>query len=216
MSVDDAAIDRIFSDLGVKDEGQPAPKINVREAVQSIRNVAEVAPPKVEGVGRLSREDSGPEPTSGKIAAIGKFLLDQQDLIKIGSLTKEDLSDTKVRVLTLEAADEINKLLQHIGMQPGVVGSVIVGHDGILIASNLPKEFDPEAVGVWSLGIYVNTTGVSKRMGHNHLHQLVARSQQGYLVIADFGGGILVTVSDGQETDKLIPLMRSITQLVAQ
>ena len=210
-------MDRIFADLGV-DEKEEAPKIKVREAVQAVRQAAETPQAtKVEGVGRLSREDfSAQEASPGKIAAIGKFLLDQQDLTKIGRLAQEDLSDSKVRVLTLEAAEEINRLLQHIGTQAGVVGSVIVGHDGILIASNLPSEFDPESVGVWSLGIYVNTTNVSKKMGHNHLHQLVARSPHGYLVIADFGGGILVTVSDGHETDKLIPLMRSITQLVAQ
>jgi hypothetical protein len=53
-------------------------------------------------------------------------------------------------------------------------------------------------------------------MGHNHLHQLVSRTHLGYVVVADFGGGILVTVSNGQETEKMIPLMRSITQLVAQ
>ena len=98
-----------------------------------------------------------------------------------------------------------------------VVGSVIVGHDGILIANNLPKEFDPESIGIWSLAIYVGTTNAIKKMGgHNHLYQLVAASQAGYLVIADFGGGILVTVTNVQGTDKLIPLMRTITQLVAQ
>lgn len=208
-------MDRIFADLGVKDK--PAPKINVREAVNQIRNLADVPnPPKVEGISRLSREESVSEPTPGKINAIGKFLLDQQDFAKIGRLTEQDLSDTKVRVLTHEASDEINRLLEHIANQPGVVGSVIVGHDGILIANSLPKEQDPETIGIFSLGIYINTTNTSKKMGHNHLHQLVCRTAIGYLVIADFGGGILVTVSNALETDKLIPLMRSITQLVAQ
>jgi uncharacterized protein len=123
-----------------------------------------------------------------------------------------------VRVLTHEASDEINKLLEHIATQPGVVGSVIVGHDGILIANSLPKEMDPESIGILSLAIYVNTTNIIKKqpMKHNHLHQLVSKTQHGYVVVADFGGGILVTVSSAQETEKLIPLMRSITQLVAQ
>jgi predicted regulator of Ras-like GTPase activity (Roadblock/LC7/MglB family) len=216
LSVDDDAMDRIFSDLGVKEKAS-GPKINVREAVNQIRNVADVpTPPKVEGIGRLTREEVVSEPTPGKINAIGKFLLDQQDLSKIGQLTEEDLSDTKIRVLTHEASEEINRLLAHIATQPGVVGSVIVGHDGILIASSLPKELDPETIGILSLGIYINTTNSTKKMLHNHLHQLVCRTHVGYLVIADFGGGILITVSNEIQTEKLIPLMRSITQLVAQ
>jgi predicted regulator of Ras-like GTPase activity (Roadblock/LC7/MglB family) len=218
FNVDDAAMDRIFNDLGVKEKASaPVPKINVREAVSQIRNLADVPVPKVEGVSRLSREDSNAEPQpAGKINAIGKFLLDQQDLQKLGNLATADLAEGKVRVLTHEASEEISKLLEHIATQPGVVGSVIVGHDGILIANSLPKELDPETIGILSLGIYVNTTNIAKKIGHNHLHQLVSRTQYGYLVVADFGGGILVTVSNGQETEKLIPLMRSITQLVAQ
>ncbi len=217
LNVDDDAMDRIFSDLGVKEKAAAQPKFNVRDAVQQIRTLSDVPmPPKVAGIDRLSQIEMVPEPSLGKINAIGKFLLDQQDLAKIGRITEQDLSETKVRVLTHEASDEINRLLEHIATQPGVVGSVIVGHDGILIANSLPREHDPETIGILSLGIYINTTNSTKKIGHNHLHQLVCRTQAGYLVIADFGGGILVTVSNALDTDKLIPLMRSITQLVAQ
>lgn len=204
--------------------------MNVNEAVQSILTMAaetgaqpQPPPPptpgpaaRVEGIGRLSAgPDSGAETGNGKIASIGKFLLDQQDLAKIGNLAASDLTDSKMRILTLEAAQELQTLLQHIGQQPSVVGSVIVGHDGILIANSLPQDYDPESIGVWALGIYLNTDTTVRKMGHNHVHQAVCRTPRGYLIIADFGGGILVTVSDGPETDRLIPLMRSITQLVS-
>lgn len=238
--VDDAAVDKIFDKLGVKEGSAAAqipqqaaqpmqpgtsgsqPKINVREAVSTVRNVAIETgtiskPPKIDGIGRLSsstqnEQDSG----SGKINSIGKFLLDQQDQMQLGKLTQQDLAESKVRVLTLEAADEIYKLLNHIATLPGVVGSCIVGHDGIPIANNLPQEYDPETVGATSLGIYFNTTNTIRKMAHNHLHQMVARTQNGFLIIADFGGGILITLSNAQQSDQLIPLMRSITQLVAQ
>lgn len=242
-NIDDQAVDKIFDNLTNKDAAKaqpaqparpaadaavpprtsgPAPKINVREAVQSIRSVAQESgamppPPKIAGIGRLDTKiDAQQEVASGKISSIGKFLLDQQDQAQLGKLGQSELADGRFRVLTIEAAEEIYKLLNHIAAQPGVVGSCIVGHDGIPIANNMPQEYDPESVGAWSLGVYVNTTNVIKRMGHNHLHQLVAKSHFGYLIIADFGGGILVTVSSGQQTEHLIPLMRSITQLVAQ
>jgi predicted regulator of Ras-like GTPase activity (Roadblock/LC7/MglB family) len=219
FQIDDDAMDKIFADnLGVQDDS--ISHISMKSAVQTIREASDTpgTPLKIEGIGKLdSKPDTANEAAPGKIAAIGKFLLDQQDLTRIGTIAKEDLSDSKVRVLTLEAAEEINKLLQHISTLPYVVGSVIVGHDGILIANNMPKELDAESIGIWSLAIYVGTTNAIKKIGgHNHLHQLVGTSPQGYLVIADFGGGILVTVSNGTGTDKLIPLMRTITQLVAQ
>ncbi|MBY0356514.1 MAG: roadblock/LC7 domain-containing protein [Candidatus Obscuribacterales bacterium] len=222
-NIDDAAVDKIFDNLGVKESKQPVPKVNVREAVQSIRSAAvetgvvATPAPKIAGIDRLDAKietthDSG----TGKISSIGKFLLDQQDQQQIGKLSQANLNESKVRVLTLEAADEIYKLLNHVASLPGVVGSSIVGHDGIPIANNLPQEYDPESIGALALGVYFSTTNSIRKMGHNHVHQLVAKSPSGYLIIADFGGGILITVSSGQHTEQLIPLMRSITQLVAQ
>jgi predicted regulator of Ras-like GTPase activity (Roadblock/LC7/MglB family) len=73
---------------------------------------------------------------------------------------------------------------------------------------------DAESVGVWALGVYMNTQHVTSKMGHDKVHQVVSRTPRGYVVIADFGGGLLVTVTDGSETDLLIPLMRTITLLV--
>ncbi len=173
-------------------------------------------PPRVDGIGRLAVSGNEQDAGSGKITSIGKFLLDQQDQQQLGKLTQQEIAEGKVRVLSMEAADDIYKLLNHIGTLPGVLGSCIVGHDGIPIANNLPQEYDPETVGATSLGIYFNTTNTIRKMAHNHLHQMVACTQYGFLIIADFGGGILITVSNAQHTEQLIPLMRSITQLVAQ
>jgi predicted regulator of Ras-like GTPase activity (Roadblock/LC7/MglB family) len=237
FSIDDNVIDSIFADnLGVK-EAQ-APKGNVNEAVSKLSEAAgqqnqqmpggaqggygannydSPAPVKVEGVGRLdSRADTTAEQSSGRIASIGKFLLDQKDLEKIGNITEADLSDSSMRILTIDAASELQQLLQHIGQQRSVIGSVIIGHDGLLIANTLPPDFDAESMGQFALGIYMNTSTSVTKLGHDHVHQFVGRTPRGYIVIADFGGGLLVTISEGSETDSLIPLMRSITQLVAQ
>lgn len=228
-NIDDAAVNKIFDKLGVKDSAPEVakpptepPKVNVREAVNTVRNIAIKTgtiqkPTKVEGVGRLAANTQNEQDTgSGKISSIGKFLLDQQDQQQLGKLTQQDLADGKVKVLTLKEADELRKLLSHISTLPGVLGSCIVGHDGIPIANNLPQEYDPETIGATSLGIYFNTTTTIRKMNHNHLHQLVACTQFGFLIIADFGGGILVTVSNGTQTEQLIPLMRNITLLIAQ
>jgi predicted regulator of Ras-like GTPase activity (Roadblock/LC7/MglB family) len=198
--------------------GLPTMPINVNEAVRSLSEAAQMpsSPPKIPGISRLDPKTDTVESGSGRIASIGKFLLDQKDLEKIGKITATDFNDSKMRILTMEAASELQTLLQHIGMQDKVVGSVIVGHDGLLIANTMPSDIDAESIGVWALGVYMNTEHVIRKMGQDRVHQIVSRTPKGYLVIADFGGGLLVTVSDGKDTDTLIPLMRSITQLVAQ
>ncbi len=174
--------------------------------------------PQIEGIGRLDAStDSNQDAGSGRIASIGKFLLDQKDLDKIGKLTNSlrKFNDAgKLRILTKENSDDLQALLGQIGTQKGVIGSVIVGHDGLLIANTMPGDMDAESVGVWALGVYMNTEHVTKKMGHDRVHQVVSRTPRGYVIIADFGGGLLVTVTEGKDTDSLIPLMRTITQLV--
>ncbi|MBP9091005.1 roadblock/LC7 domain-containing protein [bacterium] len=212
FSVDDNAMNRIFSDnLGIPED--TSPKADAYAIPD--QGGEQVAPPKIAGIGRLDASgDQNQDAGSGRIASIGKFLLDQKDLDKIGKLTSSDLNEGKMRILTLEASQDLQSLLSQIGTQQGVIGSVIVGHDGLLIANTMPGDMDAESVGVWALGVYMNTEHVTKKMGHDRVHQVVSRTPRGYVVIADFGGGLLVTVTDGRDTDSLIPLMRTITQLV--
>lgn len=203
-------IDKIFSDnLGVNDASARSKDASAAQQAPA------VPPPKIEGVGRLdSRVDHNQDAGSGRISSIGKFLLDQKDFEKIGKMSNADLTDSSMKILTQEAASELTSLLHHIAGQNAVVGSVIVGHDGLLIANTMPPEMDAESVGVWALGVYMNTQHVVRKMGQNTVHQIVSKTPKGYLVIADFGGGLLVVLSDGKDTDTLIPLMRSITQLI--
>jgi len=213
FSVDDNVMNRIFSDnLGIQEDANSKPADAYAIPAQAGE---QMPPPKIAGIGRLDASaDQNQDAGSGRIASIGKFLLDQKDLDKIGKLTSSDFNEGKMRILTLEASQDLQALLSQIGTQQGVIGSVIVGHDGLLIANTMPGDMDAESVGVWALGVYMNTEHVTKKMGHDRVHQVVSRTPRGYVVIADFGGGLLVTVTDGRDTDSLIPLMRTITQLV--
>jgi len=224
FSIDDKIIDRIFADnLGIRDGAAVAlpkvSKVTVSEAVKQISDAALAAPippPKIEGLGRLdSRPEMHNDSGSGRISSIGKFLLDGKDLEKIGKITSSDLTHTTMRILPMEAAMELHSLLQSVGSQPKVLGSVIIGKDGLLIANTMPAEIDGEQLGVWALAVYMNTQNAARKLGNERVYQIVLKTPRGYLVIADFGSGLLVTVSDARETDALVPLMRTITQLVA-
>ncbi|MEZ4545761.1 MAG: roadblock/LC7 domain-containing protein [Cyanobacteriota/Melainabacteria group bacterium] len=193
----------------------PAQAPAMAQAPSMAQAIPQTPPPKVEGIGKLDASVDTNDSGSGRIAAIGKFLLDQKDLEKLGKITEADQGEVKMRILTMEASADLQSLLKEIGAQEKVIGSVIVGHDGLLIANTMPEEVDAESMGVWALGVYMNTEHVTKKMGHDRVHQVVSRTPRGYVVIADFGGGLLVTITDGTETSTLIPLMRKITDLVS-
>lgn len=124
-------------------------------------------------------------------------------------------SDIQSQTLALEASKNLQSLLLEMSTVNGVIGCLVVGHDGLLIANSLPVETDAEAIGVWALGEYMNTEHVMKKMGHERIHQIVNRTRRGYVVVADFGSALLVSVTEFNDPEKLIPLMRKITDLVS-
>lgn len=149
---------------------------------------------------------------SAKLPAVGNFLLTKTDMEKLSKLSLSEQSELKMRVLSIEASEDLQTLLSEIGSLKGVIGCLIVGHDGLLIANTFPEKFDAEQIGVWSLGEYMNTEHVMKKMGHERIHQIVNRTKSGYIVVADFGSGLIVVMIDD---DELIPVMRKITDLVS-
>jgi predicted regulator of Ras-like GTPase activity (Roadblock/LC7/MglB family) len=163
----------------------------------------------------IDRLVPGEHESTGMIQSIGKFLLDQNDLEKIGSLVTSGFADSKVRVFGTEDATEVSEMLNCIGPANELFGSVVVGHDGLLIANTMPADVDAESLGVWALGVFINTKQVMKQLNHDEVYQIVALTPKGYLVIADFGGGLLLTLSNHQDTGKLIPMVTNIKSLTA-
>jgi len=99
---------------------------------------------------------------------------------------------------------------------PTIIGSVVVGHDGILISSTMAAEMDALSIGMCARGIYLNTDVSVKRMGHHRVHQIVARTSAGYFIICDFGEELVVVVLTTRgPTSGLIDLMRNITKMAA-
>jgi hypothetical protein len=57
-----------------------------------------------------------------------------------------------MRTLSLEAHRELSNLLRQIDSQVGVIGTMIVGHDGLLIANTIPQELEAESLSKWVQG----------------------------------------------------------------
>ncbi len=78
-------------------------------------------------------------------------------------LERSALSFSSMRVLTTEAASELQQLLQHVGANKGVLGSIVVGHDGLLIANSMPPEIDAELLAQAALDIYKCTDTINAK-----------------------------------------------------
>jgi len=162
---------------------------------------------------RSYSSNSSKQANVGRIAAVGRFLLDQSDIAKITYLvSNQAMHKSNVRRLTLQAAENLDKLLQKINLKPKVVGSCVIGRDGFLLASTLPKE-DVESFGMRSLAFHLSASIASKKIGDEEVRQSLMRSTQGYIIIFDFSGGILVTVTNEKDTAKSVKLMEKIKKL---
>lgn len=174
------------------------------------------APVYKEKLGRLdaSKVDTSNEDGSiGTIRSVGKFLFDPNDAELFQNMISRSESRQNVREVTVEAAEAVDKLMEFIGAQPGVVGSLMLGADGSIVAHRIPRPYDVDTVSIWSLCAYLNSSNATKMMGHNSVKQIISQTKSGYVIIVNFHGGILVTIVDGGTTNSLVGLMRMISKL---
>ncbi|MBI4532312.1 MAG: roadblock/LC7 domain-containing protein, partial [Candidatus Melainabacteria bacterium] len=114
-------------------------------------------PKEIKEFGRLSA-GSHCEPQSqdtGAMKTIGKLLIDPQaiaNIIKAGETGPRGL--TTARVISAARGEGIRSLLGQIDSYPGVAGSLIVGHDGLVIASTLAANLDKDLLGAMSIAIH--------------------------------------------------------------
>ena len=171
--------------------------------------------PKITGIGRLdTKHDVGSDSVSGRISNIGNFLLDQKDKEGLKNLMNKDNKELNTRILTEETFNNLRGMLERIQTQAQVVGSVLVGMDGFLYSNTMPNDIDAESFGVWALGLFMNTSNVIKQLQFNKVKHIISKTKLGYLIIADCKDVILVTVSNGNDTQALMPLMKTITSLL--
>jgi predicted regulator of Ras-like GTPase activity (Roadblock/LC7/MglB family) len=122
--------------------------------------------------------------------------------------------DDGIKLLSFEANQELGKLLDTVNEFPNVIGSLIVGHDGLILGSKLPESIDAELLARVTVALFSSSESCVQVMERQRLHQIVLSTIDGHIILANFGGGILVTVMD-DGTSSIIPTMRRITQLVA-
>jgi len=155
------------------------------------------------------------KPEPGRIAHIGKFLIDRRDAEKIERFIENGAaSKSGVHILSLEAVEKLNASLKKVDKQSGVIGSCIIGRDGLLRVSSMPVEYDSESLGTCALAVYLTAANTSGSMHRGKVEQIIVRSRMGYMVIVEIGELILICLTAALEPDQLSKLVKKISRSV--
>jgi predicted regulator of Ras-like GTPase activity (Roadblock/LC7/MglB family) len=113
---------------------------------------------------------------------------------------------TVTPLLTEFATCEIEKLLTEIiTHNDGVVGALAVGYDGCILASALPAQMDLDSASALSMMLFRESEQVVTRLCKGNLRQVRCSTPDFCISAADFGGGLLVSISDGSDLESFLP-----------
>jgi predicted regulator of Ras-like GTPase activity (Roadblock/LC7/MglB family) len=211
FALSDKDIDQIFADqLGVTEASEPITK-GEWQAFTFDSSLSDVPD---SGLARLAGTEPMFKPTEepGRIEKIGKFLLDKGDIEKIRHIADAHPGELKMRKLTAEAAEELRRYLANVGKHPGVTGSLLVAHDGLILASTMSPDIDIRSFAARALGIHMGTLQLSRKLKRQIVHQIVLKGPGGYVIIAELGGALVVTTTGVIKSEDLMSVMRGVTQ----
>jgi hypothetical protein len=104
-------------------------------------------------------------------------------------------------------------VLEELNKTSGVTGSMLVGRDGIVIASDLQAAMEDEALGALAASITANVQKSLGRLGQPDPQQITIEAETTKLFLADCEAGVLVVVTEKDANLGLVRLeMRNARQ----
>ena len=174
-------------------------------------------PPKeVKEFGRLSARVSATAQTSetpGTMKTIGKLLIDVQaveNVIRNGETGQIGKNLASARVLSAARGEGIQLILNKIDAYPGIAGSLIVGHDGLVIASTVGEGMDRDSLGVLSVACLSTSNLGTHKLEIGKLKQMVMITNSTISILTDVDVGILAVFMKAAEIDKIDGLLQTI------
>lgn len=178
-------------------------------------------PEHIKEFGKLSvqaaKQDTGGG--EGAMKAIGRQLIDVQaveNIIKSGEKREKIGSGlTTARVISAARGEGIKTLLNRIDSYEGVIGSLIVGHDGMVIASTLSGGLDKDVMGALCTAIHSHLDVAVKKVDKGKLQQCVFVGAGDKLtVMTSVAVGILAVFVDNAGIEKVDGLLNAIETTV--
>ena len=89
----------------------------------------------------------------------------------------------------------MHDVLSDLNKTSGITGSMVVGNDGIVIASDLDVSFEGDTVGALAASITSNIQKSLDRLQVSPLRQVTIEADEGKMFFSDAGMGILVVTT---------------------
>ena len=196
------------------------PATPVAEPAKKDTKAAGPAGQQVKEFGRLSAS-SGMNQTSGQdgaIKAIGRQLIDVQaveNIIKAGEKReKMGAGLTTARVISAARGEGIKALLTKIDCHQGVAGSLIVGNDGLVIASTLHGTLDKDLAGALCNAMHSHADLASKKIQMGKLKQIIFHAEGKCTILTGVAVGVLAVFVDDNDYAQIDSLLNAIESTV--
>ncbi len=92
----------------------------------------------------------------------------------------------------------IDRILADLNKTEGVKGSMVVGKDGLVIASQLPSGLDSELIGAMASAAYGSAERTASEINQGNLEQMMIEGAYGKTIMVDAGDGILAVLTDAK------------------
>lgn len=157
----------------------------------------------------------------GTMKTIGKLLIDNQaieNIIKAGEQRKLGQNLSTARIISSARGQGIMELLHKIDQYEGVVGSIIVGHDGLVMASTLKEGWDKDIMGALSTALLSTSNLTTKKLEIGKLRQMVMLTRSGNqdktTILTDVDVGILAVFVEETDISKIDGMLETIHKTI--
>ncbi|MBN9395515.1 MAG: roadblock/LC7 domain-containing protein [Candidatus Melainabacteria bacterium] len=115
-------------------------------------------------------------------------------------------------MVTPESAAQLKTLLNSLNGKHGILGCLLVGRDGGVIATSLPAEVDIQTIGALSATLFSNNDVSIQRMNRGNLTQMTLLTDQGILHFLEAANHFLVVLTAKGQRINLEGLIRSVEE----
>ncbi len=166
----------------------------------------------------LSQNTSIPEKKDAGVISIGKMLVDQNALEEIIKKAEKGgkAGLTTTQVITAVKGRSLDTLLVDINNVSGILGSIIVGKDGLVIANTMPDNIDKDLVGALTSSLFTNIDTQIKKMQKGTLKKLTVETDSGLYILTEIEMGTLVVFGKENHNVNLSDIYKSITAVTGK
>lgn len=90
----------------------------------------------------------------------------------------------------------MQEILQELNQHAGIIGSLVVTQDGMVVAQALRQDMDPDRIAAIASGVILSTTKALTPLGGEDLSRYVLTATAGRMMFIDIGIAFLVVVTN--------------------